>query len=143
MGSVVKTDCGDTHSDLYNIPGDTGGNWRLKKFVEYQHEAPSIHYRLLGEYILKGYVQTKSDAVMMCWYMSATYNEVTCILLHELFDWRSRTKQNLSRYCSDFWSNWKQYLDFGSSRKYAKNMDWFPKLMESFIKITKKKPYSC
>ena len=141
MTSKPTEGCCVQPSDLYNIPGDTGGDWRLKKFVEYQHEVPSIHYRVLGEYILKQAL-SKSDAVMMCWYMSATYNEVTCVLLQEVFDWKSRTKQDITAYCQSFWSEWKSVLDFGSSRKYAKNMDWFPTLMESFVRMTKKKPFS-
>ena len=80
--------------DLYSIPGDNGKDFRLKKFVEYQHEVPSIHYRVLGEYILR-WVKDKDDAVMMCWYMSATYNEVTCVLLHELFKWRELTPKTV------------------------------------------------
>lgn len=126
--------------DLYNIPGDTGGLWRLDKFVEYQHEVPSIHYRILGEYI-KDYVPNRNDAVMMCWYMSATYNEVTCILLNELFDWRSVSPSTVKVYCKEFWDEHKSILEFGSSRKYAKNMDWFPSLMEQFIRKTKKSPF--
>lgn len=127
--------------DLYHIPGDSGGDWRLNKFVEYQHEVPSIHYRVLGEYI-KRYVKDKDDAVMMCWYMSATYNEVTCILLHEIFDWRSVNPRTVKEYCNDFWAEYKPLLEFGSSRMYAKNMDWFPVLMEQFIRKTKKNPYN-
>lgn len=126
--------------DLYNIPGDTGGHWRLDKFVEYQHEAPSIHYRMLGEYI-KRYVKDKDDAVMMCWYMSATYNEVTCVLLLEILDWKNLTPDNLNYNCRQFWHRYKQVLDFGSSRKYAKNMDWFPELIKQFIRLTKKHPF--
>lgn len=126
--------------DLYRIPGDTGGDWRLKKFVEYQHEVPSIHYRVLGNYIVD-WVPYEDDAVMMCWYMSATYNEITCMLLHELFDWRSLTPRTVKEYCNRFWEDTKPFLDFGSSRKYAKNMDWFPSLMESFIRVTRRKPY--
>ena len=64
--------------DLYHIPGDTGGDWRIGKFVEYQHEVPSIHYRVMGNYIVD-WVPDRDDAVMMCWYMSATYNEITCM----------------------------------------------------------------
>ena len=127
--------------DLYHIPGDSGGDWRLNKFVEYQHEVPSIHYRIMGEYI-KRYVIDKDDAVMMCWYMSATYNEVTCVLLNELFDWRSVNPRTVKDYCTQFWNTYKPVLEFGSSRKYAKNMDWFPILMEQFIRRTKKSPYS-
>jgi len=127
--------------DLYHIPGDSGGDWRLNKFVEYQHEVPSIHYRIMGEYI-KRYVLDRDDATMMCWYMSATYNEVTCSLLNELFDWRSVNPSTVKQYCSQFWSRYKPILEFGSSRKYAKSMDWFPVLMEQFIRKTKKKPFS-
>ena len=126
--------------DLYNIPGDTGKSWRLNKFVEYQHEVPSIHYRVLGEYIKKHNLNP-DDAVMMCWYMSCTYNEVTCILLNRVFNWRKLTPESLKSYCRKFWGGWKTSLDFGSSRKYAKNMDWFPELMIEFIKVTHKKPY--
>lgn len=126
--------------DLYGIPGDTGGTWRMDKFVEYQHEVPSIHYRVLGEYIKK-YVKDRDDAVMMCWYMASTYNEVTCVLLQEIFDWKSLTPSTVHDYCQDFWKKNKYSLEFGSARKYAKNMNWFPVLMESFIRLTKKHPY--
>lgn len=127
--------------DLYHIPGDAGGNWRMRKFIEYQHEVPSIHYRVMGNYVVD-WVLDPDDAVMMCWYMSATYNEITCMLLHELFDWRSLTPKTVKEYCQRFWEETKSVLDFGSSRKYAKNMDWFPTLMESFIRVTHCRPYS-
>lgn len=78
---------------------------------------------------------------MMCWYMSATYNEVTCVLLQEIFDWRNLTPQTLKDYCKKFWAEYKDCLEFGSSRKYSKNMNWFPVLMEQFIRKTKKHPY--
>lgn len=128
-------------ADLYHIPGDTGKNWRLDKFVEYQHEVPSIHYRVLGEYV-KNNRLSKDDAVMLCWYMSCTYNEVTCVLLQEMFDWKSLTPKSVEDYCSKFWESHKALLDFGSSRKYAKSMDWFPTLMCEFIKATHKKPFN-
>ncbi len=129
--------------DLYNIPGDTGKDWRLNKFVEYQHEVPSIHYRVLGNYIVNNFGNEidPDDAVMMCWYMSCTYNEVTCILLQRLFAWRDLTPKTVTGYCNKFWETYKSALDFGSSRKYAKNMDWFPTLMEQFLRVTKKHPY--
>lgn len=127
--------------DLYHIPGDTGKYWRLDKFVEYQHEVPSIHYRVLGEYV-KNNKLSKDDTVMMCWYMSCTYNEVTCALLHEIFDWKSLTPKSVKSYCKKFWESHKALLDFGSSRKYAKSMDWFPTLMCEFIKATRLHPYN-
>ena len=126
--------------DLYNIPGDTGDDWRLKKFVEYQHEVPSIHYRVLGEYIKK-YISDKNTAVYMCWYMSCTYNEVTCVLLQELINLKAIKKSHIREYFENFWEKYKKILDFGSSRKYAKNMNWFPTLMCEFINLTKNQPY--
>lgn len=120
----------------HNIPNDTGHTWRLKKFVEYQHEVPSIHYRTLGEYV-KQHTLSVDDAVMLCWYCSMTYNEVTSILLHKMIDWRSLKPKELV----EFWDKYKPVLDFGSSRKYAKNMDWFVPLMKSFMSMIKRKPY--
>lgn len=126
--------------DLYNIPGDTGKNWRLNKFVEYQHEVPSIHYRVLGEYI-KRYIRDRDRAVFMCWYMSCTYNEVTCVLLDDMIDLSEIDRYNYKRSFDEFWDLYKSDLDFGSSRKYAKNMDWFPELMKQFYWTTRAKPY--
>lgn len=37
--------------DLYNIPGDDGKDFRLRKFIEYQNAVPEIHFRFLGEYV--------------------------------------------------------------------------------------------
>ena len=126
--------------DIYNIPGDDGRNYRLKKFVEYQHEVPSIHYRVLGEYVKKLGLD-KDDSVMMCWFMSCTYNEITCAFLHEKFLWKDLTPKTVDKYCESFWSEYKENLIFGSSRVYAKSMDWFPILMKNFIRHTKNRPY--
>lgn len=124
--------------DLYNIPGDTGGDWRLQKFVEYQHEVPSIHYRVLGEYIKRHQIE-KNRSVLMCWYMSCTYNEVTCVLMNELIK-PKRLKHKA--YIDTFWEEYKSKLDFGSSRKYAKNMDWLPDLLFEFFKHVQGQPYN-
>lgn len=126
--------------DIYNIPGDDGKTYRLKKFVEYQHEVPSIHYRMLGEYVKKLNLD-KDDTVMMCWFMSCTYNEITCAFLHEKFNWKDLTPKTVKSYCNEFWKKYKKDLFFGSARVYAKSMDWFPVLMENFIRHTKNHPY--
>lgn len=118
-------------SDLYHIPGDYGKDYRLKKFVEYQHEVPSIHYRFLGEYI-KRHNMTRDETVDMCYLMSVTYNELTCIVLFEM----------LKEYTPDeIWEKYKMDLSFGSSRKYAKNNDQFVQLIEDWKRETKNTPY--
>lgn len=117
--------------DLYHIPNDDGCYYRLYKFVEYQHEVPSIHYRFIGEWIKK-YRYTKDRAVDMCWLMSVTYNEITCIVLDRLIE------QGLS--AERIWAEYKDKLDFGSARKYAKNCDWFIPLMHEWKNLTQGKP---
>lgn len=115
--------------DLYHIPHDDGCSYRLKKFVEYQHEVPSIHYRFLGEWIKKHGID-KETAVDLCWLMSVTYNEITCILLNEM----SSTPEYI-------WRMHKEKLNFGSARKYAKSMNWYVPLMNAWNKATCNAPY--
>lgn len=117
--------------DLYHIPNDDGCYYRMYKFVEYQHEVPSIHYRFIGEWIKK-YGYTMDRAVDMCWLMSVTYNEITCIVLDSLIE------QGLS--IEKIWGEYKDKLDFGSARKYAKNCDWFIPLMREWKDLTQGKP---
>lgn len=118
-------------SDIYHIPGDDGKRYRLKKFVEYQHEVPSIHYRFLGEYI-KRHNMTKDETVNMCFLMLVTYNELTCILLFEM----------LKKYSpEEIWEKYKGDLSFGSARKYAKNNDQFVQLIEEWRVETNNAPY--
>lgn len=119
-------------ADLYNIKGDYGHPWRLKKFVEYQHAVPSLHFRVLGEYIKINQV-SKDKAVWMCWYMSCTYNELTCIIL-------GHNHEQVLDDTEFYWENNKTFLEFNSSRRYAKNMDWFVELIQQFKAITHNKP---
>lgn len=121
-------------SDLYHIPQDDGKTYRLKKFVEYQHEVPSIHYRFLGEWV-KVHSLSPERAADMCWYMSVTYNEITCIILDQLI-------HNEGMSYEDIWRTYKQALDFGSARKYAKNNDWFVPLMQEWDRATAGDPVS-
>ena len=119
-------------SDLYHIPNDDGKTYRLKKFVEYQHEVPSIHYRFLGEYVIRHNL-SKDDAITMCWLMSMTYNELTCILLFE----KLKKKDYLT-----IWEEDKSKLSFGSARKHVKLKTRFVDLMSSWAKLSGGSPYS-
>ena len=115
-------------SDIYHIPNDDGKYYRLNKFVEYQHEVPSIHYRFLGEYI-KNHKFDKDTTINFCFLMCVTYNELTCILLHEMF--KEMTEEEI-------WDKYKTFLSFGSARKYAKNNDQFIDLIKDEFDKTKK-----
>ena len=116
-------------SDIYHIPNDDGNTYRLKKFVEYQHEVPSIHYRFMGEYIKKKQFD-KDRAVNMCWLMSVTYNEITCIILDKMLNEENKTPEQI-------WNDYKRFLNFGSARKYAKNNDLFIQLMNEWFEATR------
>lgn len=118
-------------SDIYHIPNDDGKRYRLDKFVEYQHEVPSIHYRFLGEYI-KTHKFDKDITVDFCFLMCVTYNELTCILLHEMLKTSSP---------EEIWDNYKKNLSFGSARKYAKNNDQFVDLIYGWRSITNNMPF--
>ena len=116
-------------SDLYHIPHDDGKTYRLKKFVEYQHFAPSVDCRFLGEWIKK-YNIPKGKAVDMIWYHSVAYNEITAILLSELHGSPE-----------EIWGKYKAKLNFGSGRAKAKNMDWFVPLMYGWYRTTHGIPF--
>lgn len=119
-------------SDIYNIPNDDGKTYRLKKFVEYQHEVPSIHYRFLGEYIKK-HSLSKDETVDQCFLMLVTYNELTCILLAELLKTQSP---------QEIWDRYKDKLAFGSARKYVKNNDQFVQLISDWRSMNNNMPFN-
>ena len=119
--------------DLYNIPNDDGATYRLRKFVEYQHEVPSIHYRFLGEWIKRKHIDF-DRAVNMCWYMSVTYNELTCLLLYKIYS-SGRT---------DHFRIWIEYGDkilLGSARKHVRYNNRFETLMKEWDRATLRQPY--
>lgn len=119
--------------DLYHIPNDDGTNYRLYKFVEYQHEVPEIHYRFLARWILKnGYGLDRT--VNLSWLLSATYNEITSVILDDFL-------LNKGMPPDFIWERYKDKLDFGSARKYTKNCDWFVPLMKQWEIVTAGKPY--
>lgn len=119
-----------------NIPDDTGHPYRLDKFVEYQHYAPAVDPPFYCEYARRNGL-SHDNCILLAWYHSVTYSEVTAVFLYKRFLPWNRNQE----YFEKFWVRNKQNLIFGSARKYAKNMDWFVPLMVQFIEKTKGKPY--
>lgn len=122
--------------DLYKIPGDTGHPFRLNKFIEYQHFAPAIDPIINTEYALRNNF-SPSDCIVLAWYHSVVYCEVTAIWLYNALDFYHMTPKTLKK----FWADYKNVMVFGSARKHAKNMNWFVPLMSQFRKNTKGHPY--
>lgn len=118
-------------SDLYHIPNDDGKTYRLKKFVEYQHEVPSTHYRFVAQYC-KDEKMDKNAIVNMAFLLSATYSEITTVFIAEL----------LKEYSYEqIWAAFADKLNFGSARKYMKMEDRFVIVMAEWEEYTKRNYY--
>ena len=115
--------------DLYNIPNDNHLDFRLKKFVEYQHEVPSIHYRFMGEFI-KMLNLPKDDVIYLAWLLSITYCEITTVFIYSIV----KDKSNFDY--GKFWELHKNELIFGSAKKWNKRNNLFEPLMNDFNKTT-------
>lgn len=116
--------------DLYNIPGDNHKDFRVRKFVEYQHEVPATDFRFVCAYIDRHNLK-KDEIVFLFWLLSVTYSEVSSVFLFEVL-----FNKNVDY--SDFWIRNKENINFGSAKKYNKNNDLFPALMFAFDSITGK-----
>lgn len=107
------------------IPNDKGSPWRLNKFVEYQHLAPAVDPLTYVEFAKRRKLD-HDDCVLLAWFHSLTYSEITAGLL----------LLNTNEILIDperFWAIHKDNLIFGSARKYVKNMDWFVPLINKFV----------
>ena len=121
--------------DMYHIPGDTGHPFRLNKFLEYQHYAPAIDPIVNTRYAER-HKLSPDDCILLAWYHSVVYCEVTAIWLIQNLDFYNMTPKSLK----SFWGTYKDKMIFGSARRYAKSLDWFVPLISQFRKKTKGKP---
>ena len=122
--------------DIYKIPGDTGGNWRLNKYCEYQATVPPINPITYTEYARKNKL-SENDCIYLGWVNSTCYSAETAIFMFNQLP----LKDLNGALCRDFWEKYKSYLHFISARQYAKNMDWFVPLIKEFVKNFGKNPY--
>lgn len=125
--------------DLLQIPGDTGGGWRLKKFGEFAHYVRAVDPLTLEEYH-KRHRLNLDDTIRLFWLLSSTYSEITAIIVYNdilaTVGWDNLTPQWIEQY----WKDNKSQLKFGSSRRYAKSLDWFPQLLIDFNQFVQNCP---
>jgi hypothetical protein len=117
------------------IPNDKGRgkNWRLNKFVEYQHYAPAVDPLTYCEYAKRKKL-TLDNCIRLAWYHSLTYCEVTAAFLLE-------QHKAIEKDPDTFWAVHKPTLIFGSARRYVQSMNWFVPLVNVFNSITDGRPY--
>ena len=129
--------------DLYNIPGDTGYPWRLRKFVEYQHKVPPIHPITLDEYFNRHKDElSDDDYIWVCWILSMSYNEITTLFIFKhLKDKFGSLSDVPEDYYDQFWAENRDKLNWGSARKYVKANNQFSQLMLDFRSKTNNHPY--
>lgn len=108
------------------IPNDKGGDWRIDKFVDYQHYVPPIYQSTLTQYVVNNKL-TDRDCVLLSWYMSVTYSEITAIWMHQVLP-----LQELKNAGNWFEAN-KDKMVFGSSKKYNRYRGRFEFLMRQFL----------
>ena len=124
--------------DLYNIPGDTGGNWRRNKFVEYvvgsNNGADTV---LLDEYA-KLHKMNLDDRIWLAFLHGVTNAEITAIQLFHDLDYKVITPKSLAEY----WEINKPKLVFITERLYVKSNNWFCILIGDFMKKCKRHPAS-
>ena len=123
-------------SDCYNIPNDNGIDYRLKKFVEYQHKVPAIHPITIMAYIKKRQL-TKDDLVRIAYINSITYCEVSTLYIFEELNQYFYDKKVVQ----EFWKQNKGKIIFNSARKWVMHKDMFCRLIFDFNAIFGQEPY--
>ncbi len=120
--------------DLYNIPHDNHKDYRLKKFVEYQHEVPATDFRFVCEFV-DIFKLTQDEIVYIFWLLACTYSEISAVFLFVFFK-----KYDVDY--NDFWLKYKEKINFGSARKWVKYKDIFAELMYEFDNVTNKEYFA-
>lgn len=108
------------------IPDDKGGDWRIDKFVDYQHFVPPIYQATLTQYAINNKL-TDRDCALLSWYMSVTYSEISAIWMHQVLPLEEL--KNADKWFAD--NNEK--MIFGSSKKYNRYKGRFEYLMRQFM----------
>jgi hypothetical protein len=119
------------------IPNDNGVDYRLKKFIEYQHAVPPVHQKILVEYAESNKLSNDS-MVLIAWLMSNTYHELTSLLIFEEIKYNNAFSANFK----DWWHKNQHRLIFGSAKKYIKMNDRILGIIEFFQKTYGYTPYT-
>lgn len=107
-----------TTETLIKIPGDTGGDWRAKKFVEYANFVPPVHQSFLIEYA-KLRNLTEEQCVLLSFLMGHFYSELTAVFVLEYWNYTLPDKTEIR----NFIEKYNDTIIYGTARKWMKYND--------------------
>lgn len=97
------------------IPGDTGGDWRARKFVEYAHFVPPVHQAFLLEYAKRRKL-TEEQCIFLAFIMGNVYSELTSIFILEEWGYKVPSLEVVN----EFLTEWNPKIIYGSARKWTR-----------------------
>jgi len=121
--------------DLYNIHGDTGGDWRMNKFKEYCDGDIDDTLAPMN-WLLKKAGANRGDRIWASFLYSTCYCLGTTMFMYNELFYGTLTPRKLD----EFWEDYKKDLVFQTDRKYAKNLNWFVPMVVQFMAKTKRDP---
>lgn len=119
--------------DLFHIPGDTGGDWRIEQFVTlYVHDQDNTEPMIAD--LCEGL--SNDDKMWMVYLFCICYNIPTALYIFDKLTYTSSEEK-----IEEFWKEQKFKLIFQSDRRWIKNRDEFTSTMMDFIKRVDGHPY--
>lgn len=117
--------------DLYNIPGDTGGDWRAHKFLEYAINAPTVCHPTIIAYAKKAN-WTLDETVTSFFLHCLFYEELTAIYGVEKFS------TDLIEACK-YWNLHTPHTNPDKRRVITMNL--YPEAIDSWLNLTEGHPH--
>lgn len=122
--------------DLFHVPGDTGGDWRFKKMVQYISESPDETGPIVHEY-MKVNNATPDDKIWWVFLYSTCYCMGTAMILARMLDYKTCTEEDIDT----LWKNEKSKLIFQSDRGWVRSLNKFKQMVLVFLERCNRKPY--
>lgn len=120
----------------FNIPGDTGHPWRLRKFIDYYAFGDiDANFPLLIRYADNRNLSV-NDRFWLSFLYSSCYCVPTTCFLFEKLPLDKVTTQRAEK----FWKDFKEPLIFQTDKRYVKNMNWFVPMVDNWLKTVGKNP---
>lgn len=117
------------------IPGDTGGNWRAKKFIEYANFVPPVHQSFFVEYAKRKNLN-EEQCILLSFIMGNVYSELTAIFMFEVWNKRCPNLKEVD----EFLKKWNDTIIYGSARKWLRYCNRAWTTFNWFVNETNQKP---